>query len=40
MPGGGVFSTGLALTAFTLGLRHGVDPDHIAAIDNVTRRNP
>ncbi|WP_417599775.1 HoxN/HupN/NixA family nickel/cobalt transporter [Pararhodobacter oceanensis] len=38
LPGGGVFSTGLAITAFTLGLRHGFDPDHIAAIDNVTRK--
>jgi high-affinity nickel-transport protein len=26
------------LLAFTLGLRHGVDADHIAAIDNVTRK--
>ncbi len=38
LPGGGAFSTGLAITAFTLGLRHGFDPDHIAAIDNVTRK--
>lgn len=29
---------GLGLSAFTLGLRHGVDADHIAAIDNVTRK--
>lgn len=27
-----------ALLAFTFGLRHGVDADHIAAIDNVTRK--
>ena len=27
-----------ALLAFLLGLRHAVDPDHIAAIDNVTRK--
>src|SRR3984893_5133783 len=26
-----------AFTVFVLGLRHGADPDHIAAIDNVTR---
>ncbi len=38
LPGGGAFSTGLAITAFTLGIRHGFDPDHIAAIDNVTRK--
>ncbi|KAJ1558950.1 hypothetical protein HK405_012616 [Cladochytrium tenue] len=28
---------GLALVAWTLGLRHALDADHIAAIDNVTR---
>ncbi len=28
----------LAASAFTLGLRHAVDADHIAAIDNVTRK--
>lgn len=27
----------LGVTAFVLGLRHAVDPDHIAAIDNATR---
>jgi nickel/cobalt transporter (NiCoT) family protein len=26
-----------ALTVFVLGMRHGADPDHLAAIDNVTR---
>lgn len=31
-----VLSTGLL--AYTFGLRHGVDADHIAAIDNVTRK--
>src|SRR3546814_16770341 len=36
MGGQTVFGTGLALTAFTLGLRHGFDPAHIAAIDNTT----
>jgi len=29
---------GLGLTAYGLGLRHAVDPDHIAAIDNTTRK--
>ncbi len=26
-----------AVTVFVIGLRHGADPDHLAAIDNVTR---
>lgn len=38
MGGQVAFGTGLAVTAFTLGLRHGFDPDHIAAIDNTTRK--
>lgn len=29
---------GTAFLAYVLGLRHAVDPDHIAAIDNVTRK--
>ena len=29
---------GTAFLAYTLGLRHAVDADHIAAIDNVTRK--
>lgn len=29
---------GLGLTAYGFGLRHAVDPDHIAAIDNTTRK--
>ncbi|MDR3466088.1 MAG: HoxN/HupN/NixA family nickel/cobalt transporter [Xanthobacteraceae bacterium] len=29
---------GMALLAFSLGLRHALDADHIAAIDNVTRK--
>jgi nickel/cobalt transporter (NiCoT) family protein len=29
---------GTASLAYTFGLRHGVDPDHIAAIDNVARK--
>ena len=35
---GGVFGIGLGLTAYTLGMRHAFDADHIAAIDNTTRR--
>ena len=34
----GVFGAGLGLTAYTLGLRHAFDADHIAAIDNTTRK--
>ncbi len=33
-----VVVAGLATVAFVLGLRHGMDADHIAAIDNVTRK--
>ena len=29
---------GTAVLAYTFGLRHAVDPDHIATIDNVTRK--
>src|SRR5438128_3122950 len=29
---------GLGLVAYAFGLRHGVDADHIVAIDNTTRR--
>ena len=29
---------GMAFLAYTLGLRHAMDADHIAAIDNVTRK--
>jgi high-affinity nickel-transport protein len=29
---------GIGLTGYTLGMRHAFDADHIAAIDNVTRR--
>lgn len=28
---------GIALLVFVIGLRHGADPDHLAAIDNLTR---
>src|SRR3954454_19927629 len=36
--GNGVFGVGLGVTAYTLGLRHAFDADHIAAIDNTTRK--
>ena len=36
--GSGVFGLGLGLTAYTLGMRHAFDADHIAAIDNTTRK--
>jgi len=36
--GGTLIFTGLAITAYVLGLRHGFDVDHIAAIDNTTRK--
>ena len=32
-----VMLVGPILAAFLLGIRHGADPDHIAAIDNLTR---
>jgi high-affinity nickel-transport protein len=32
------FGIGLSLTAYTLGLRHAFDADHISAIDNTTRK--
>ncbi|MFD2490078.1 Nickel transporter NicT [Amycolatopsis jiangsuensis] len=34
----GGFGIGLGVTAFTLGMRHAFDADHIAAIDNTTRK--
>ena len=36
--GGKALGLGLGLTAYTLGMRHAFDIDHIAAIDNVTRK--
>jgi high-affinity nickel-transport protein len=36
--GTGAFGLGLGLTAYTLGMRHAFDADHIAAIDNTTRK--
>jgi nickel/cobalt transporter (NiCoT) family protein len=34
----GTFGVGLGITAYSLGLRHAFDADHIAAIDNTTRK--
>jgi high-affinity nickel-transport protein len=34
----GVFGLGVGITAYVLGLRHAFDADHIAAIDNTTRK--
>src|SRR5262245_27384580 len=34
----GVFGLGIGITAYTLGLRHAFDADHIGAIDNTTRK--
>ncbi|MFG3049958.1 HoxN/HupN/NixA family nickel/cobalt transporter [Kitasatospora sp. NPDC048239] len=36
--GGQAFGAGMGLTAYTLGMRHAFDADHIAAIDNTTRK--
>jgi high-affinity nickel-transport protein len=36
--GSKAFGIGVGLTAYTLGLRHAFDADHIAAIDNTTRK--
>ena len=36
--GGAGFGVGLALTAYLLGVRHAFDADHIAAIDNTSRK--
>jgi high-affinity nickel-transport protein len=38
IPHQGVFGVGLGVLAFTFGLRHAFDADHIAAIDNTTRK--
>jgi high-affinity nickel-transport protein len=35
---GAVFGVGIGITAYTLGMRHAFDADHIAAIDNTTRK--
>ena len=34
----GAFTVGIGVTAYTLGMRHAFDADHIAAIDNTTRK--
>lgn len=36
--GAGAFTVGIGVTAYTLGLRHAFDADHISAIDNTTRK--
>ncbi len=36
--GSTVFAVGTGVTAYTLGMRHAFDADHIAAIDNTTRK--
>lgn len=36
--GSQAFGVGLGITAYTLGMRHAFDADHIAAIDNTTRK--
>jgi high-affinity nickel-transport protein len=36
--GAGTFAIGTGITAYTLGLRHAFDADHISAIDNTTRK--
>ena len=32
------FGIGIGVTAYTLGMRHAFDADHIAAVDNTTRK--
>ncbi|MGI8427871.1 MAG: HoxN/HupN/NixA family nickel/cobalt transporter [Solirubrobacteraceae bacterium] len=34
----GTFTVGVGFTAYTLGMRHAFDADHISAIDNTTRK--
>ena len=36
--GTGIFGIGVGITAYTLGMRHAFDADHIGAIDNTTRK--
>jgi high-affinity nickel-transport protein len=36
--GAGVFTVGIGIAAYTLGMRHAFDADHIGAIDNTTRK--
>ena len=35
--GARTFDIGIGVTAYMLGIRHALDADHIAAIDNTTR---
>jgi nickel/cobalt transporter (NiCoT) family protein len=35
---GGGFGIGVGITAYTLGMRHAFDADHLGAIDNTTRK--
>jgi high-affinity nickel-transport protein len=34
----GIYTTGIGVLAYTFGLRHAFDADHIAAVDNTTRK--
>ena len=36
--GSGIYTIGIGVTAYTLGMRHAFDADHISAIDNTTRK--
>ena len=36
--GAATFAIGTGVTAYTLGMRHAFDADHISAIDNTTRK--
>jgi high-affinity nickel-transport protein len=38
LAGAGTFTLGIGLAAYTLGMRHAFDADHISAIDNTTRK--
>ena len=33
-----MFTVGVGVLAYTFGLRHAFDADHIAAVDNTTRK--
>ena len=34
----GIFGIGVGILAYTLGMRHAFDADHIAVVDNTTRK--
>src|SRR5579875_1708816 len=36
--GSGIYTIGIGVSAYTLGMRHAFDADHISAIDNTTRK--